>query len=57
MKVEKTKHGIKLIPESDWDRECLGHIDSKKVTCHFEDQWDKKGNFLIEFEPHPWDKE
>lgn len=56
MKIEKTELGIKLTPETDWEKECLNHIDGKNVSAHFEDRWERKGNFLIEFDPHPWDK-
>lgn len=56
MKIVKLEHGIKLSPENDFERECLKHIHGKNLSTKFEDEWDCKGDFKIEFDIHPWNK-
>ncbi len=56
MKCKKTEYGIELIPETDFEIDCLKHLHSKKtIKIHFEDTWDCKGNLILEATPHPWD--
>lgn len=57
MKCKKTEHGVELIPESDYEKECLLHIKHQdNVKIEFEDTWNNTGNLIIQGEPHPWDK-
>lgn len=56
MKVEKSEYGIKLIPESKYEEECLSHIGGKQIKAQFSDSWNRTGSLKIEFEPHPWDR-
>lgn len=58
MKCKKTEFGIELVAESDYEQECLKHLDSKKgsLTINFEDSWNKSGTLKIEGKPHPWDE-
>lgn len=55
MKIKKLELGVELIPENDYERECLKHIANKQVVVKFEDSWDQSGNLSIKFSPHPWD--
>lgn len=55
MKVIKTEHGIDLIPETDFEKECIRHIAGKILTAKFEDDWNNSGNLEIRFQPHKWD--
>ena len=57
MKVIKTRYSIQLAPENEFEKECLKHIANKKLTSKYEDDWDQKGNLILKFEPHPWDKD
>lgn len=57
MKIKKTEHGIELIPETPFEKECLVHLARQNsITVKFEDQWDQTGPVKIEGQPHPWDK-
>lgn len=55
MKSEKTKNGIKLIPENSFEEELLEWISNKQLTATFEDAWNKTGPLNLEFKSHPWD--
>ena len=51
MKVEQQENGIALIPETDFEREALKRLRKKSIkSMQFEDAWDQKGRFLIEFD-------
>ncbi len=42
------ENGIRLIPESPFERECIKFIDSKGIDkLVWEDEWNKTGNLLI----------
>lgn len=57
MKCKKTEYGIELIPETDFERDCLRHVQEQvNVTLQFEDAWNRTGNLKIEGQPHHWDK-
>lgn len=57
MKCKKTEHGIELIPENDFDAECLRHLERQtNVSIKFEDTWNKSGNLHLEGKGHPWDE-
>lgn len=57
MKCKKTEYGIELIPESQFEKDCLRHLYTRQpVTAKFEDEWDCKGNLILEGKPHPWDE-
>ncbi len=51
MKVEKRESGITLVPESDFEIEALKTLRSKLIKkMHFEDEWESKGKFYIDFD-------
>jgi hypothetical protein len=55
MKVIKHENGIELVPESESERQCLKHIDGKKLTVTWTDAWERMGNLKIEFpSPDDW---
>lgn len=56
MKVIKKEDGIDLVPETEFERECVKHIAGKSITAKFEDSWNRTGNLEIKFEIHTWDK-
>ena len=51
MKVIKHENGVDLIPETDFEKECIKHISNKQLTAEFEDNWDQKGNLQLRFKP------
>lgn len=56
MKCKKTQYGIELIPENNFEIECLKHLfDHKPVSVVFEDNWNNTGNLIVQGKPHPWD--
>jgi len=57
MKCKKTQYGIELIPENDFEVECLKHLfNHKPISASFTDNWNNSGNLIIQWQPHPWDK-
>lgn len=57
MKCKMTECGVELIPENDYEIECLKHLERQNsVSISFQDNWDKTGNLKLEGKPHPWDK-
>ena len=57
MKCKKTEYGIELVSETDYERECLKHLERQRsVTIKFEDLWNKSGNLQIAGKPDPWDE-
>lgn len=51
MKVEKRENGITLIPESDFEIECLKWMKKEVIEkMYFEDNWEQKGRFYIDFD-------
>ena len=55
MKVIKKEDGIDLVPETEFEKECIKHIAGKTITAKFEDSWNRTGNLEIKFEAHKWD--
>lgn len=55
MQVIKTQYGIELIPENEFEKDCIKHIASKSLEAKFEDQWNQCGNLKLEFKPHARD--
>ena len=50
MKVEKREYGITLVPESDFEISALKWMQKEIIEqMHFEDDWEKKGKFYIDF--------
>lgn len=50
MKVEKREAGITLVPETEFERETLNWMRKEIVErMHFENEWDCKGKFYIDF--------
>lgn len=53
MKVEQRENGITLIYESEFEREVLKKLRNwgkALKELHFEDDWDGKGRFFIDFD-------
>lgn len=58
MKITSTEHSVRLVPESDWEKEQLARICHAGVEkVQFEDAWAGKGALIIEFRKHPFDEE
>jgi len=54
MKVIKKENGIQLIPESDFERDCLAHIaDKGNLKSEWDDAWVPR-NLEITFQEHKW---
>lgn len=52
MKVIKRENGIELVPETDFEKECLSHIYSKGISkIEWTDSWERKGNLKLEGRP------
>lgn len=50
MKVEKREDGITLVPESDFEIDALKWMKREYIQkMHFEDDWNSKGKFYIDF--------
>ncbi len=56
MTVIKHETGIELVPENEFERECLNHIANKPVAAQWTDSWERKGNLKLEFPKHEWDR-
>jgi hypothetical protein len=54
MKVIRHEDGITLVPESDYERECLKVIYGKALKTVYEDSWNRTGNLKLEFNADPW---
>lgn len=54
MKAIIVENGIDLIPETEFDRDCIAKIMNKTLIAKFQDDWDNKGNMQLRFEMHPW---
>lgn len=51
MKIEKREDGINLIPESDFELECLRWMKNEIVArMQFENAWERKGKLIIDFD-------
>lgn len=54
MKVIKKENGIELIPESDFERDCLRHIaDKGHLKAAYKDAW-VPFELEITFPEHKW---
>lgn len=50
MKIERTEYSVKLLPESQFERECLKLLkDSSIKSKQFEDAWNGTGPLIITF--------
>lgn len=50
MKVEQTENSIKLVAETDFERECLKRLRSSTIKSkEFEDSWNQRGPLVISF--------
>ena len=56
MTITKRENGISLVPETEFEKECLRHIYGKALKTQWEDNWNQTGGLEITFEPHPWDR-
>lgn len=54
MKVEKHEDGIELIPENEFERDCLKHIIGKRITAQWVNSWEPQSNLKIEFPKDEW---
>lgn len=54
MQVIKTQYGIELIPENEFERDCLRHIANKSINAKWTDNWNQKDNLKIEFPADSW---
>ena len=55
MKVIMTQLGIELVPETEFEKTCLEHVAKQSmVTLKFRDEWNSKGNLIIEGKPDEW---
>jgi hypothetical protein len=57
MKIVKEENGLRLSPDNEWERECLEKIANKTLTAKWEDGWDQRGDLVLRYEAHPWDKQ
>ena len=56
MKIEKRESGITLIPESDFETDTLKELRQHQIKkMEFEDSWEQKGRFFIDFDIS-WDR-
>lgn len=50
MKVKKREDGIDLVPESNFERDCLKDLKGRSIKkIYFEDKWESSGNLLVDF--------
>ncbi|MHC4315219.1 MAG: hypothetical protein ACYSW3_22470 [Planctomycetota bacterium] len=56
MKIEKLESGIKLIPETDFEKECLKHIANKTLKSSSQDTWHQTGPVTLAFDGNSWPK-
>jgi hypothetical protein len=54
MKVIKHENGIELVPETDFEIECLRHIANRSIHAEWTDKWDSSGNLKVEFPKDSW---
>jgi hypothetical protein len=54
MKVIRSEHGIELIPETEFEKECLRLIANRAVTPVWTDSWNRSGNLKIEAKEPDW---
>lgn len=54
MKCERTETEIRLIAESDFERECLRIIAKKRGQIHFKDREWETGPLIIKIENDDW---
>lgn len=58
MKIEASEHEVRLLPESDWEREQLERLRDKGVqSIKWADSWNASGNLVIKLRGHPWDRD
>lgn len=57
MRIERQENSIRLVPESDWERDCLRSLKNRGIEkMEFEDYWNQVGYLQLDFTVHPWDK-
>ena len=57
MKLEKLIDGVRFIPETPFEEECLRMIaDHGIVKAQYHDNWDRKFPLEIIVHTHPWDR-
>jgi hypothetical protein len=50
MKIERTEHSIKLLPESEFEKECLNILRNSSIKSkEFSDAWNGTGPLIISF--------
>lgn len=48
MTVIRHENAIELVPESEYERECLKLISGKSVSANWTDRWEQNGNMRID---------
>lgn len=57
MKIELQEKSIRLLPENNWEIECLNKLHQHGIDkLQFQDSWNNTGYLQLNFPIHPWDK-
>jgi hypothetical protein len=54
MTVIKHENGLELIPDNEFERDCLKHIVGKRLTAEWISSWETTPNVKIEFPKDEW---
>jgi hypothetical protein len=57
MRIEAGEHEVRLRPETDFERVQLERLRQHGIeSVKWTDDWDRKGDLVIELKRHPWDE-
>lgn len=54
MKVIAHENGIELVPETEFEKQCLKKIAHETVSMKWTDEWNQSGNLKIEAKDNDW---